>query len=246
MTFQIPEGLAPEAYPLAWLLGTWRGPGFLAYPSIPQRAVLTEAEFTHDGGPYLAYSSTTWLLETPLDSLEGEIDVDALQPGQVWSTESGFWRIAPQDPASAAAAAGTGTGPAPGTDSASTDSASTDAAGTDAAGTNSTGTGAAGTDAAAPAEAEQATPARHQSKSTALEVLLSEPSGHVSVFLGAVEGPRVELSTDLVARTATGAEISAASRMYGLVGGELLWATDLAAFGHELQSYSSGRMQRQE
>lgn len=227
MTFQIPEGLAPEAYPLAWLLGTWRGPGFLAYPSIPQRAVLTEAEFTHDGGPYLAYSSTTWLLQTPLDSLEGEIDVDALQPGQVWSTESGFWRIAPQDPASAADGAGAGTaGPAPGTDSAGSD--------------------AAGTDAATPGEAEQATPARHQKKSTALEVLLSEPSGHVSVFLGAVEGPRVELSTDLVARTATGAEISAASRMYGLVGGELLWATDLAAFGHELQSYSSGRMQREE
>ncbi|HLS15782.1 MAG TPA: FABP family protein [Beutenbergiaceae bacterium] len=236
MTFQIPEGLAPEAYPLAWLLGTWRGPGFLAYPSIPQRGVLTEAEFTHDGGPYLAYSSTTWLLQTPLDSLEGEIDVDALQPGQVWSTESGFWRIAPQDPAGAADGTGTA-GPAPGAD----------AAGTEAAGTESTGSfGPAGTDAAAPQEAEGATPARHQPKSTALEVLLSEPSGHVSVFLGAVEGPRVELSTDLVARTATGAEISAASRMYGLVGGELLWATDLAAFGHELQSYSSGRMQRQE
>lgn len=200
MTFEIPDGLAPEAYPLAWLLGTWRGPGFLAYPDIPQRPVLTEAEFTHDGGPYLAYAATTWLLESELDSLEGEIDVAEMQTGQVWSTERGFWRIAPTAPG----------------------------------------------DASSLTENTPDTPvSQSATKETALEVLLTEPSGHVSVFLGTAAGPRVELSTDLVARTATGAEISAASRMYGLVGGELFWATDLAAFGHELQSYSSGRMQRQ-
>lgn len=197
MTFEIPDGLAPEAYPLAWLLGTWRGPGFLAYPDITQRPVLTEAEFSQDGGPYLAYAATTWLLESPLDSLEGEIDVAAMETGQVWSTERGFWRIAPTTPDDASSL----------------------------------------TSDEAPATASQG--------STALEVLLTEPSGHVSVFLGNAVGPRVELSTDLVARTATGAEISAAARMYGLVDGELFWATDLAAFGHELQSYSSGRMQRQ-
>src|SRR5699024_11348892 len=52
---------------------------------------------------------------------------------------------------------------------------------------------------------------------TELEVLLAEPSGHVSVYLGVAQGPRVQLATDLIARTATGAEMTAAQRMYGLV-----------------------------
>lgn len=197
MAFQLPDDLAPEAYPLAWLIGRWRGPGFVAYPDIPQRGILVDVEFGHDGGPYLTYRSTTYLLESPLESLEGDIDVAALQAGQVWSAESGYWRVAP-------------TGPGAGTD----------------------GGGNGTADGGAPVHA--------------LEVLLAEPSGHVNVYLGHVQGPRVELSTDLIARTSTGADIAAATRMYGLVRGELMWATDLAAFGHELQSYSSGRLQRDE
>ncbi|MGC0272008.1 FABP family protein [Pseudactinotalea sp. Z1739] len=195
MAFQLPDDLAPEAYPLAWLIGRWRGPGFVAYPDIPQRGVLVDVEFGHDGGPYLTYRCTTHLLESPLESLEGDIDVAALQAGQVWSAESGYWRVAPTD------------------------------AGTDGGGNGTP-------DGGVPAHA--------------LEVLLAEPSGHVNVYLGQVQGPRVELSTDLIARTSTGADIAAAARMYGLVRGELMWATDLAAFGHELQSYSSGRLQRHE
>ncbi|SED51204.1 FABP family protein [Ruania alba] len=191
MSFAIPDGLAPETYPLAWLLGTWRGPGFLGYPGIEERPILMEATFTSDGGPYLAYTSTTWLLENPPASLEGEIDVASLEAGEVWSTESGHWRVPPQEGASDA---GSGTTP----------------------------------------------------PATELEVLLSEPTGHVSVYLGVVQGPRITLATDLLARTATAAEITAARRMYGMVNSELMWATDLAAFGQEMQSYSSGRLQRQE
>ncbi|HIZ38006.1 MAG TPA: FABP family protein [Candidatus Ruania gallistercoris] len=193
MNFAIPEGLAPEVYPLAWLVGTWRGPGFVHYPGIDERAVLVEATFSSDGGPYLRYAATTWELTNPPASLEGEIDVAGLQPGPVWASESGYWRVPP----AAEQRAGDGEG-APG-----------------------------------------------QGPRTELEVLLAEPSGHVSVYLGLAQGPRIQLATDLIARTATGAEMTAAQRMYGLVNSELMWATDLAAFGHEMQSYSSGRMQRQ-
>lgn len=206
MAFQIPDDLAPEVYPLAWLLGRWRGPGFIAYPDIPQRGVLLEVEFSHDGGPYLDYTATMYLLESPLESLEGKIDATELRAGQVWSAESGYWRVRPGQPGT-------------------TDDEAR--AGAQAAGSN--GSAASG-----------------RTRKSQVEVLLAEPSGHVSVYLGNVRGPRIELATDLIARTATGADVSAASRMYGLVGGELLWATDLAAFGHELQSYSSGRLQRQE
>ena len=31
MPFAIPEGLAPEVYRLAWLVGWWRGPGTVSY-----------------------------------------------------------------------------------------------------------------------------------------------------------------------------------------------------------------------
>ncbi|WP_022917071.1 FABP family protein [Ruania albidiflava] len=191
MSFTIPEGLPPEVYPLAWLVGTWRGPGFIDYPGIGERPVLVEAHFSSDGGPYLLYTATTWELTNPPASLEGDIDVASLQAGQVWTSESGYWRVPP------------------------------------------------------PAEDAPTTP-DDQPARTELEVLLAEPSGHVSVYLGVAQGPRIQLATDLIARTATGAEMTAAQRMYGLVHSELMWATDLAAFGHEMQSYSSGRMQRQE
>lgn len=196
MPFAIPEGLAPEVYPLAWLVGTWRGPGFIDYPGIGERPILLEATFSADGGPYLLYEATTWELENPPANLEGEIDVAAMTAGEIWTRESGYWRVPPQETPGASPAADASSGDQP---------------------------------------------AR-----TELEILLSEPTGHVSVYLGVVQGPRVQLATDLIARTTTGAEITAAQRMYGLVNSELMWATDMAAFGNEMQSYSSGRLQRQD
>ena len=191
MAFAIPEGLAPEVYPLAWLLGTWRGPGFLAYPNIPERPFVQEATFGHDGGPYLSYTSTIWLLdEEAAEASRGETDEPSstevrYSAGPVWAAESGYWR------------------PAPGAAAEPGDEPSVD-----------------------------------------LEVLLAEPTGHVSVYLGTVQGPRIEIATDLVARTSTAAEIAAVRRMYGLVGGELMWATDMAAFGHEMRPYASARLAR--
>lgn len=197
MPSTIPEGLAPEVYPLAWLLGTWRGPGFLAYPGIPEQPFVQEIAFTSDGGPYLAYTSTTWLLDAVPAPGATEVAGDAEEvryvPGRVWAAESGFWRVAPPEAGGAARGAG---GAVP---------------------------------AGAPAE---------------VEVLLAEPTGHVSVYLGTARGARIEIATDLVARTSTAADVAAAHRMYGLVEGELMWAMDMAAFGHDLQPYASARLAR--
>ena len=174
VTFVLPDGLAPEIYPLAWLVGTWEGPGVVEYPDIPRADFRQRVEFSHDGGPYLQYSSTITLI-----GMDGE-------DGQVWSVESGFWRVATETP-----------------------------------------------------EGMQLKDYQHP-----IEVVMADAAGMVSLYIGAVGNGRIDLATDLMARTASAAEVSGATRMYGNVDGELMWAWDLAAFGHELQSYASARLSR--
>jgi len=79
-----------------------------------------------------------------------------------------------------------------------------------------------------------------------LEVLLSHPTGYVEIYVGSVDGPRVNLHTDLVARTPTAKEYTAASRMYGLVDGDLMWVMDMAAVGQPMQSHASAQLKRVE
>ena len=78
----------------------------------------------------------------------------------------------------------------------------------------------------------------------ALEVLLAHPTGYVEIYVGTVDGPRVSLETDLVARTRTAKEYTSATRLYGLVGGELLWAMDMSAVGQPLTSHASAQLKR--
>ena len=59
-----------------------------------------------------------------------------------------------------------------------------------------------------------------------------------------MKGPRIDLATDAVLRTAGAKEYSAATRLYGLVEGHLLWAWDIAALGQELRTHASGRLRR--
>ncbi|WP_263731402.1 FABP family protein [Cellulomonas sp. SG140] len=203
MPFVLPEGLAPEVYPLAWLVGRWRGEGVLAYPGVEEAAFTQELEVTSDGGPYLAYRSSIRLVVAPddLTALETTPEPAGDEPtaapdappstpaehtGPVWSSEVGYWRVPPEPSVELAEG-------------------------------------------------------QHP-----VEQLVADPSGHVAVYVGAVGNGRIDLVSDLVARTATGAEVSAGRRLYGLVHGELMWAHDLAAFGQPLQSYSSGRLTRVE
>lgn len=92
-------------------------------------------------------------------------------------------------------------------------------------------------------EAEE-TPGAAAAPGTELEVLLAHPTGFVEIYLGTVTGPRIDLATDLVARTGTAKEYTAASRLYGLVESDLLWAMDMAAMGQPLQSHASARLKR--
>jgi hypothetical protein len=77
-----------------------------------------------------------------------------------------------------------------------------------------------------------------------LEVLLTHPTGFVEIWEGTADGPRIELRTDVVARTSSAKEYSAGHRMYGMVDSDLLWAFDMAAVGQDLQPHLSGRLAR--
>jgi hypothetical protein len=75
-----------------------------------------------------------------------------------------------------------------------------------------------------------------------IEVSLVHPDGVSELYLGQIKGPRIDLATDAVMRTAGAKDYAAATRLYGLVDNHLLWAWDVAALGHDLRSMASGRL----
>lgn len=77
-----------------------------------------------------------------------------------------------------------------------------------------------------------------------LEVSLAHSDGTLELYLGEINGPRVDLASDAIVRPAGGKPYGAASRMYGLVDGHLLWAWDVAALGTQLRSHASARLAR--
>ena len=79
---------------------------------------------------------------------------------------------------------------------------------------------------------------------SSVEFLLAHPTGYVEIYVGTVEGAQINLATDVVARTETAKEYSAATRIYGLVAGDLLWAMDMAAVGQPLTSHASAQLKK--
>ncbi|WP_217181982.1 FABP family protein [Streptomyces sp. AC495_CC817] len=75
-----------------------------------------------------------------------------------------------------------------------------------------------------------------------LEVSLAHSDGTLELYIGEINGPRIDISSDAIVRGAGGKEYGAASRMYGLVDGHLLWAWDIAALGTPLRSHASARL----
>lgn len=190
MAFTLADDLAPELYPLAWLVGTWHGFGMLSYEGIEERTILNEITVDQDGGPYLRVISTIWTADAELSGpvhheMTGAEGYSHLVKDTQWSTETAYWR--PLNP--------------------------------------TTGPGATRVE---------------------LEVISADPAGHLTLYLGAAEGPRVDIATDAVVAAPNAAQLSGGTRMYGLVQSDLLWVWDLAAFGHPLASYASARLGRVE
>ena len=78
-----PPEMHPDLAPLSFLLGRWEGAGVVGYPTIESANFGQEISFSHNGKPFLIYTSRTWLLDE-----DGTI-------GRPLSTESGYWRPQP-------------------------------------------------------------------------------------------------------------------------------------------------------
>jgi hypothetical protein len=155
--------LHPALLGLLPFIGVWRGVGKGGYPTIDGFDYAQEVRFSHDGRPFLAYESRTWILDA---------DGAPVRPA---AREVGWWRPQPDD---------------------------------------------------------------------SLEVLLAHPTGIAEIYLGRIDGLKVELSTDVVARTVSAKEVAGNHRLYGIVEGALLYAVDMAAVGQPLTPHLSAKLDR--
>lgn len=81
MPFEIDPTMNGRLAPLAWLIGRWEGAGVVGYPDMESANFGHELDISHDGRPFLALESRTWLL-----NVAGE----KVRP---LGREAGFWRV---------------------------------------------------------------------------------------------------------------------------------------------------------
>ncbi|WP_062431339.1 FABP family protein [Herbidospora daliensis] len=77
-----------------------------------------------------------------------------------------------------------------------------------------------------------------------IEVMLAHPTGIIEIYVGEVVFHKIELITDVVARTVTSKDYSAGKRLYGLVNGNLMYAYEMAAVGLPLQDHASAELKK--
>lgn len=79
-----------------------------------------------------------------------------------------------------------------------------------------------------------------------IQASIVHADGLSELYLGQIRGPRIDIATDAVVRPPGAKPYAAATRLYGLVDGHLLWAWDIAALDHELGSHASARLAKVE
>ena len=91
-----------------------------------------------------------------------------------------------------------------------------------------------------------------------VEMLLAHPTGYAEVWIGEIKvkgwdftdtsaqvtSAQMELRTAGLLRTETAKDYNGGTRLYGLVGGKLLWVMDMKAMGQDLGSHVSAELER--
>jgi len=164
----------PAIEPLNFLLGRWEGYGKGDYPTIEPFDFIQEVTFTHNGKPFLIYSSRSWRKVT---SDDGQVI-----KGAPLGMETGFWR--PQS-------------------------------------------------------------------DNSVEVVLAHPTGVTEIYLGDIDGTKIEMETRSVILTPTAKPVKFGRRLYGLIDSanrpgekDLAYAYDMEAMRQSLQPHLWAQLER--
>ncbi len=77
-----------------------------------------------------------------------------------------------------------------------------------------------------------------------LQVSSADTRGLASLWIGVALGPRIRLTSDVIARNADAPQMTTMHRMFGLVGGELFWTAETIEGDEEPKVELSGRLRR--
>jgi hypothetical protein len=95
--FDLPTDLPADIVPLSWLLGVWEGTGVIDHEidgTRYQGEFAHRVSFSHDGGDYVNYAASAWLLgDVPTDESESDGE-DAARTRTALVAETGYWRLA--------------------------------------------------------------------------------------------------------------------------------------------------------
>lgn len=218
MPITLDADLDPALFPLAWILGSWRGEGAVELPraeGTPEdaptgRRIEQEVEATALPGGTLGWTMRTWVVDAPPpvpptavfseDATEPEPEVPADGPEpekRLLLEESGTWEVL---------------GPVEGQDLAA---------------------------------AKVAKPGSPESViSYTLRAVTSASDGTAEVSVGEVRGPRIQLATESVSGSGEGPVHSRATRLFGLVGGRLFWVLERATGQEDPVPYLSAELDR--
>ncbi|CEA08922.1 hypothetical protein BN1051_02282 [Arthrobacter saudimassiliensis] len=86
---------------------------------------------------------------------------------------------------------------------------------------------------------------RNDSGGFDITATIVHPGGIAELYYGQIKGPQIQLTTDLVMRGQNSKEYSAATRIFGLVNGDLYWRWDTAAEGESLKAHASAILKKQ-
>lgn len=77
-----------------------------------------------------------------------------------------------------------------------------------------------------------------------IQVSITHPRGLTEMYYGQIKGPQINVATDLVMRGTHSKEYASATRIYGLVNGDLFWRWDASIGGNELAAHASAALKK--
>ncbi|WP_051619644.1 FABP family protein [Haematomicrobium sanguinis] len=77
-----------------------------------------------------------------------------------------------------------------------------------------------------------------------IAVTILHPGNIAELYYGTIKGPQIEMSTDMVMRGANSKPYAGATRIFGLVNGDLYWRWDVTQEGSELEPHASAILHR--